>query len=187
MTSIYNINPGFLQTYMTYQGRDKLDMEEVFKRLSFEMGGDGKTISKSQLDNYINNAESNGRNVGNTKLGALKFIQKNWDTIAKGEDVITYDNLKDSQNLLAATLTSDFTETEVDEAETSLTDAIYDYLTDYLGLSSKNDVTKTDLTSYLNELISEQSGDSDANNELIGALTNMIDSSSYPSTIEADA
>ncbi len=53
MTSIYNISPGFLIAYMTSQDKSELDMEKVFKRLSFEMGGDGKTITKDQLDNYL--------------------------------------------------------------------------------------------------------------------------------------
>lgn len=187
MTEIYNISPGFLITYATYQGKKKIDMEEVFKRLSFEMGGDGKTITKKQLDSYISNAESGNIDVDESKLDALKMIQKNWDTISKGADSITYDNMKDYSSLLAATLIGNFTVTEINDSTASATDAIYDYLVDYLGLSSKDDVTKTDLTTYLNELVTTTSSGNETNSELIGTLTNMIASFTPTSTVEVEA
>lgn len=187
MTEIYNISPGFLQTCVTYQSKKELSMEEVFKRLSFEMGGDGTKITKDQLNNYINKAESGSIKVDEPKLNALKGIQENWDTISNGEDSITYENMKNYTTLLAATLTGNFTSTEIDDSKASINDAIYDYLVDYIGLSDKGEVKESDLTSYLNELISNDTSNSDANSELIGALTNLIATYSSDSTIEAEA
>lgn len=65
-----------------------------------------------------------------------------------------------------------FLDVEVSEAPAK--DAIFDYLTDHLGLSSKNEVKVSDLTSYLNELLFETSINGDSNHELIGALNNII-------------
>lgn len=186
MTVIYNISPGFLQTYITYQGKTKLDPEEIFKRLSFEMGGDGKTITKDQLDSYINDAESKKIKVDKTKLSALKQIQNNWDTIAKGKDSISYGDIADYKALLFATVVGDFTATEIDDTKASATDAIYDYLADYLGRSSRDEVTKKDLTSYLNDLISNSKSEDDSNSDLIGALTNLIADTTVKSTVEAE-
>lgn len=187
MTTIYNISPDFLRTYINYNGKKKLSMEEVFKSLSFELGGDGKTITKKQLDNYINNAESGLIKVDKAKLHALKKIQENWDNISKGQDQITYEGMKNFSSLLIATLTGNFTETEIEDSKSPAKDAIYDYLIDYYGLSDKSQIQKSDLTSYLNELITDTPENTDSNNELIGVLTNLIASYSPDSTVETEA
>lgn len=185
MTDIYNISPGFLVTYMTYQGKDKIDMKEVFKRLSLEMGGDGETISKKQLDDYINKADSGDIKVDSSKLKALKKIQQGWDNISGGKDSISYEDIEKYPTLLAATLSGGFTVTEIQDSNEAMSDAIYDYLAHKLGLSSKDEVTETHLNDYLKELIST-SQDSDTNNELIGALTNLIASSQKTTTVEKE-
>lgn len=192
MTSIYNISPGFLITYSQYQGKDKLNMEEVFKQLSFEMGGDGGSITKDQLNNYISKADSGDIQVDHSKLSALKIIQKNWDTISKGDNSISYDDMKGYSSLLAATLSGNFTKTEIDDSKSSMKDAIFDYLVDDLGLSSKNEIKKSDLSDYLNKIIANTSNinsvdSNEADNELIGALTNLIATFSSNSTVEAQA
>lgn len=175
-------------TYMEYNGKEKLNLEDVFKRLSFEMGGDGKTITKDQLDKYIDKADSGVIKVDKNKLKALKQIQKHWDEISQGKDEITFENMKKYSTLLAATLTGNFEVTEIDDDNaSSITDAIYDYLVDYLNKANKDDVTKEDLSSYLSELISSNpEGNNDSNNELIGAVTNLISSYSSISTIETE-
>jgi len=184
MTVIYNISPGFLQSYITYQGKEKLDPEEVFKSLSLEMGGDGKSITMDQLNSYIDKAESGSIDVDETKLKALKQIQKNWDNISKGKDSITYGDMEAYKSLLLATVAGTFTKTEINDSTSSIKDAIYDYLTDALGLSSSKDITETDLTSYLNELLTNTEDNS--NSELIATLTNMIASFSPLSTVETE-
>lgn len=201
MTKLYNISPGFLITYQAYAGKEKLDMEEVFKRLSFELGGDGKTINKKALDEYIAKADSGGIKVDKHKLKALKDIQKNWDEISQGKDNITYEDIKKYPTLLAQTLMGDFTEIELPDKkppeenekadEVSISDAIYDYLMDYLDLDNKDEIKKSDLENYLNELVTNSTEENDTNSELtgelIGALTNMIATYSPTSTVEAEA
>lgn len=187
MTTIYNISPGFLQTYMMYNGKKDINMEEVFKRLSFEMGGDGKKITKEELDNYINNAKSGDIQVDKEKLDALEMIQKDWDTISSGKDYITYGDMENYQTLLAATLKGNFSVTEIENSTSSMQDAIYDYLVDYLKKKDKTEVSETDLTSYLNELIDNQAVGDDSNSELISAVTNLIANFSQTSTVETEA
>lgn len=187
MTVIYNITPGFLQAYVTYQSKKDISMEEIFKRLSYEMGGDGKSITKKELDNYIKNYEASTKGHHSPKLSALKIIQKNWDTISHGKDSITFEDMKDYSTLLAAIFAGDFTATEVDDSTDSAIDAVLDYLADYLGLSSKDDLKKSDLTSYLNELITNSSEENDVDGELIGALTNAIATFDTNTTVETEA
>jgi len=187
MTKIYNISPGFLLAYRDSQGKTEIDLEEVFKKLSFEMGGDGKSITKDQLDTYIKKADSGSIRIDDSKLNALKKIQEHWDTISKGEDSITSEDMKDYSVLLLATMTGNFTETEIEDSKTSIQDSIYDFLMDYLHLTDKNDVKQSDLSNYLNELIADDASDNDSNSETIGVLTNMIASFSSSSTIETEA
>jgi len=190
MTRIYNMSAGFLLAYMEHVGKDDIDLQEEFKRLSYEMGGDGKTITKDQLDNYIKKADAGLIDVDKTKLKALKRIQNNWDNIANGDNTLTFEEMKKYAALLLATLNGTFTATEIEENEekSSLKDAIFDYLTDYLGLSDKEEVQESDLTAYLNELISDKTSTEDGtNDELIGTLTNLIATYNSDFTIETEA
>lgn len=196
MTTIYNISAGFLQSYVTFQSKKDMTPEEMFKRLSVEMGGDGKSITKEQLDDYIGKAESGALSVGKEKLNALKTIQKNWDTISGGGDSITYDNLKDFPSILAATMTGGFTAEEISDSPSALASAIQDYLVNSLGLSSSEEITKDNLSSYLNSLLLDESASnknsgesaesSDNNSEIIATLTNMIASFDSASTVEVN-
>lgn len=185
---IYNVSAGFLQICENFLDSKKLNPEDIFKRLSLEMGGDGTSITKSQLDNYINKAESGNIRVDKSKLKALKKIQENWDDISSGDDKITYGEMGGHAGLLLATVTSDVIEiVPKTEEKASKVDAIYDYLTDYLGLSSKNDVKESDLTSYLNDIIAGASNEDDSDSELVGTLINLIDASaSKRSTVEVE-
>lgn len=200
MTKIYSMSAGFLETYMICQDKKNLDPEKIFKRLSFEMGGDGKSITKEQLDNYISDAESGDIKVDKQKLDALKMIQKDWDIISQGKDSITYSDMEKYKVLLFQTMSGGFNVTEIDdsnssshsaksveEATSSINDAIFDYLTDYLNKSSKSDITESDLNSYLNDLITNDSNGSDSNSELISAVTNLISSYASVSTVETEA
>lgn len=190
MTTIYNVSPNFLLIYQKYARKDKLNLEEVFKDLSYELGGDGKTINKKNLDEYIDKADQGLQKVDKNKLKALKDIQKHWDEISDGKDSITYDDIKDHAVLLMQTLMGDFTETEIPESEQSINDAIYDYLVDYLDLDNKDEIKQSDLEKYLNDLVAnsaeEDGTESYSNSELIGALTNMIATYSPTSTVEKE-
>ncbi len=187
MTTIYNVSPSYLIAYETYHGKAKLDDEEIFKRLSLEMGGDGKSITKDQLDTYINKAGSGEIEVGKSKLESLKKIQKNWDKIAGDDDIITFEEMEKYRSLLLATIIGNFTKTEIPDSEESAQDAIYDYLTDYLGLSDKSQIQKKDLTNYLNEIMSTSIVEDDSNNDLVATVTNMIASFSSDTTLETEA
>lgn len=185
---IYGVSAGFIQICENFLDDKNADPEKIFKQLSLEMGGDGKSITKDQIDSYIDKADSGIVNVDKSKLQSLKKIQQNFDSISKGDYSITYADMKDFAGLLLATVTSDVIEiVEKPEEEISQVDAIYDYLTDYLGLSSKDEVQESDLTSYLNDIIAGTSNEDDSDSELVGTLINLIDSYSSNSTMLVEA
>lgn len=168
---IYNISSSFLQNYVNFHGKTKLTVEEMFKRLSLEMGGDGSSITKKQLDSYIDKADSGSISVSKQKLSALKQIQKNWDTISKGEDAITAENMKDFVMLLVATMTDSFE--VVDNTEANNPNDIYEYLLESMGITDLDEATNADLSNQLNTLLSSDSSD-DAIGDAIDSIINIM-------------
>ena len=180
---IHNISAGFIETYINFLGKEKLTTGEMFKRLSLEMGGDGKTITKKQLDEYIAKAESGDIKVGKKKLSALKQIQKNWDTISGGKDNITAGDMKDYSALLMATMTDAFSTTETDD---STQQNPYEVLLKSLGITDINDAKNSELKSYLNTLLSDESDDATIT-DTIDSIMNLMATRETNSTISADA
>lgn len=176
MTRIQNISAGFIETFENIKGKKKLTTEEMFKRLSLEMGGDGKTITKKQLDDYINNASSGKIKVGEPKLTALKMMQKNWDKISGGKDSITADNLKDYTTLLGMAMV-DPSEPDDDSDTIDKED------------KDKNSVidkaTLEELTNELKKALSDTTKD-EFNTDLIANLTNKIADNKPSSTIQVE-
>lgn len=188
MSKIYNISAGFLQICENYLGKKKISLEDVFKKLSYEMGGDGKTITKKQLNDYINNAEKGLIKVDKNRLNALKNIQKNWDKISKGNDSISFEDMKGFEALLMATVVGTFTEAEIkSEKDSTLIEEIYDLLKKSLNIEDKSEIKKEDLIDYLNNILSEKTEDEDnLNSEIIDTLVNMISSYDQTKTIEVE-
>lgn len=173
MSSITNINPGFLQSYINFNSKTKLTIDEMFKRLSLEMGGDGKTITKDQLDSYIDKAEEHSIKISRQKLLALKQMQKNWDIISKGEDSISAGNLEGQEALLAATMADGFESVEIPDDLNSKVSEIHKYLLENLGISNIKNASDSQLNSYLQTLLSDDSDD-DAIGDAIDSLINLM-------------
>lgn len=184
---IQSISSSLIKAYVTMKSDPNRTQEEMFKSISLEMGGDGNTITKKQLEYYIKKLESTKNKANKKKIEALNKILENWDTITDGEDVITSANTKAFLMLMLATYADTETEQETDEPKESMEEYIYNYIEEMLGLANKDEIKITDLTSYRNELISNPDKDEDWNNELISSLTNMIESYSSTTTIETEA
>lgn len=185
MSSVSNINPGFLQSYINFHSKVKLTIDEMFKRLSLEMGGDGKTITKSQLDSYIEKAEKHSIKISRKKLLALKQIQKNWGTLSKGEDSINTGNLEGHEALLAATMADGFESVEISDNLNSKVSEIYKYLFENLGISDLKDTPDSELNSYLQALLSEDSDD-DAIGDAIDSLINLMAERGISSNVDLE-
>ncbi len=54
MSTINGISKdNLLGNYLNSTSNKKLNAKEIFKELSLDVGGDGKTIAKKDLDSYI--------------------------------------------------------------------------------------------------------------------------------------
>lgn len=185
MSGICNITPGFLLSYVNVFSKADIKPEDIFKQLSLEMGGDGKTITKDQLDNYINKAESGDISITKQKLHALKQIQKNWNTISNGEDSIDYGDMDKYKTLLFATLGGGFEVSEDPNTKDNPSD-IYDLLMKNLGISTLDDATHTQLNDYLQTLLSKDSND-DEIGDAIDSLINLMANKTNDSSVSLEA
>lgn len=185
MSRICNITPGFLLSYVNVFSKPDIKPEDIFKQLSLEMGGDGNTITKSQLDNYISKAESGDISITKQKLHALKQIQKNWDTISNGEDSIDYSDMDKYKTLLFATLGGGFEVSDDTDIKENPVD-LCNLLKLNLGISDLDKATHAELNNHLKTLLSKDSSD-DEIGDTIDSLINLMASRSNESSVSVEA
>lgn len=193
MSEINGISATLIENYINFKSKDKITTEDMFKQLSIAMGGDGSKITKDQLNNYIDDAESGSTKISDSQLNALKELQSNWDTISGGKDSITASDMKDYSKLLFSAVFNDNTSSSssssasssaqesktdtnsISTTKTSPTDEVYSYLIESAGLSSSSEISKSDLTNYLNNLLKgTKDTNDDANSNTIDLLTILI-------------
>lgn len=186
---ISNISAEMILGFIKYHGKKKVTLAEMFKSLSLEMGGDGKTITKKQLDDYIRKAETGIIKVSKSRLKALKKMQANWDKLSKDGNSINFADLKDFPMLLVNATVGDFEDSDNESKEK--TDDLDKYKLDIndlkkiIGVAENSEITKSDVESYLQSILSEPSND-DSNSDLVDSLTNFVANFSINTTIETE-
>lgn len=141
--------------------------EEMFKKLTEDLGGDGTTINKEDLDNYIEELESSGSD--DKKLGFLKQLSANFDKISGGDDSITVDELESGMDYLKPP------EMAKGGAQGTPPDPskMFEDLSSKVGADS-NGITLDNLQSYLEKL---QSSNGDSKEiEMVSKLIEDFDS-----------
>lgn len=192
MSGINNIGSNLLQSYVNYQSKSEFSPKEMFQILSLDMGGDSETITKDQLDTYIESAEDGSIDLSDKELGALTTLQDNWNTISNGKDSITPGDMLEYTGLLATAVTGGISVSESFVAATETSSSTIDDIDSYLiesALSSSNGGSyKSNLTSLLNTLLTGTTDEEDDTNaNLIGTLTNLIAENEKSSTVEFKA
>lgn len=199
MTSISNVgSSSLLSNYLDSTSTKNLDEKTIFKKLSIDVGSDGKEITKDQLDSYIAKAKAgkSGKEdtsgISDEELKGLTTLQKDWNKIALGGDNISYANIS------AAGYKSTLTSMDKPDEKSSV---------DISALKKANAQSQQDINSYLVEsalgtstnqsssaksllqtlLTGNTDEKDDSNAELIGKLVNIIESYKSASTIEEEA
>lgn len=180
-----------LGRYFNSVPSEKANPKDIFRSLSLDVGGDGKTITKDQLDKYIDKAEDGKINLPDKELSALQKIQDNWSKVADGGDKITYANVSasgytDTLKSMAPDsesktkdLSSDF-----QDSKTKINNML---MSSALGTSAKSS-SSSSYSSMLKTLLSGTTDENDDSNaELIATLTNLIADSKSNSTTEVEA
>lgn len=182
-----------LSKYLDKTSSEDLDSETIFKKISYDVGGNGKSITKDELNSYIEKAQKGSVKISDEELSVLKDVKKNWDTISDKEDSITYSDVEDadySDKLLEVKpedetdwkkQLKDFNETLQAEAKATL-------ITGALK-SSSHDSESNSLTSKLKSLLTGTTDEKDDENaDLIDFLTDLVaKSKTKTTTIETEA
>lgn len=178
--------------YLNSTSSKDLDAKTIFNKLSIDVGSDGKTITKDELNSYISKAESDSVNISDNELKSLKTLQSKWNTISNGSDSITYANINasGSQGIFTSMFSASGKDSSVsDLINTTLsnTDKIYSSLIES-AMSSSTESTRpstSSLSSMLTTLLTGTTDvNDDANAEMIANLTNLIANSHATHTIE---
>lgn len=201
MTSINNVNSkNLLAGYLDSTSQKDLDEKTIFKKLSVDVGSDGKTISKDQLDKYIAKAEEakeayadketeeDTSGITDKELAGLKDIQKNWKTLSDGSDSITYADMAQNKGMLTALDTPDKKKAvDIDELKKNSMN-VNEYLKEQ-ALKFSVDLNKpSGQKSLLHTLLTGSTDENDdSNSEMIAKLTNMLEEARNKSTVEEEA
>lgn len=189
-------------SYLNATQNAKVDPKKVFQELSIDMGGDGKAITKKQLDSYIakaktakagtNSTTGDTSGISDNELKGLETMQKNWDKISKGSDSITYSNMSSAANksILTSMDTADKVTTVDKSADAKeFTKTLNDYIVTSALNTNTNTSSSNNAQSVLKTLLTGTTDENDDSNaELIAKLTNIIaDSKKAKSTVETEA
>lgn len=192
-----------LADYLDSTSNSNLDSKEIFKKLSIDVGGDGKTITEDQLNNYIKKTEDakaaysaqktdeDTSGISDTELEGLKTLQKNWDKISNGGDKITYANISASgyKDTLTGMDEADTSSVDVESLQEDYNQSLQD-INDYLMSSALKTSTSSSsgAKSLLNTLLTGTTDENDDSNaDMIAKLVNLLEDFKSTSTIETEA
>lgn len=185
-------NNSAIGRYFTSTSPEDADAKTIFTNLSIDVGGDGKTITKKQLDSYIDNIKDKKISVPEEELNALNKLKDNWDSIADGGDKINYFDIsvKGYKNTLLSMAPDDSGKTiDMSEDAADFTTKINNFLiaSALKGLPDESSKTNT-YSSMLKTLLTGTTDENDdANADLIGTLINLIAEAQSNSTINIEA
>ena len=117
-----------------------LSASDMFSKLTSDLGGDGKTITKSELESYIKTVESDTTGTYDKgSLGFLNQLDSNWDSISGGSDSITESQLESGMSYLQPP----------SQSSNSLSSDLYSALTDVADSNGDGTISLDELTAYL--------------------------------------
>lgn len=186
-------NKTSLGRYINSTDSSDVSAKKLFEKLSLDVGSDGKTITKNQLDSYIKNAQNGTTTIPEQELSALLTIQENWDDMANSDDEINYYSVAGSgykNTLLSivpeekenafASIQDDFNESTIKAYSTVINAALS-------GLSSGEE-DESSLSSLLSTLLSNTTDEEDGDSaNAIATIINLLAAKNSSSTVELDA
>lgn len=180
---ISTITSGMMLNMYRYGSPTKqVDQRQVFASVSIMVGGDGTSISKSQLKSFIDKASVGAVKVSNTQLRALKSMYSSWDDLfGKDTDSISVDDFNKAPQLFYQVAMSS---NEEDDNEKFLrqmrekSEEKMKELAEKINGDKDKIPTIEQLQEYLKELIEKD--ENDENSERIALLTNIIEEMKNP-------
>jgi len=177
--------------YLATETSETADAKAIFQKLSVDLGSDGKSITKDQLDSYISEAKSGKVTISDKELSSLKSLQKNWTQIADGGDEITYANVYKAgfKDTLTAMAPDEEEATDYAQQFADSTAAAYSKI---VNAALSGNTSNSEKTSSLNSMLKTLLGgttdeNDDANANMVATITNLLANSKSSSTTEFEA
>lgn len=184
---VLGISSGLMLNMYKYgSAAKKIEKQEIFASISVAIGGDGKTINRKQLQDYIEKADNKEVKISDKLLNAYKQFDSAWDTVfGKDTENITIEDYDKGAYLFANIIISSNDESENEKFYKDLQEKSKKYL-DELAEKLNGDkdapLEIQQVKDYLAELIDKN--EEEDNDEEIAKLTNVIAELNNPTSTE---
>lgn len=156
------------------KSQGSMSASDIFDKLTKDLGGDGKTITKSELEDYISTVKNDTTGkYDKGELGFLTQLDNNWDSISGGSDSITASQLEKGMSYLQPP----------DHNSNSQSSDLFTSLIDAIDSNDDGSLSLDELTKYLKSLISSSESSDSATDT---ATTTTTSDASTTSTSDAD-
>ena len=118
---VRGIGTNLLLGYINYASKNS-SSEDLFRQFSTSIGGDGNTISKNNLDSYIQSAENGTVKASSTKIDAMKNLSDNWENFFGDSKSVSIDEFQEKIGVFASVLLADSKEEVKETAKTAIED-----------------------------------------------------------------
>ena len=98
---INGVSSGQILRLQNFCGTRKLTTDKIFGMISIQLGGDGRSISRENLKQYIQKADDGLINCSEKQLKAFKLLDENWKDLFGDTDSITARDFNKASGIFA--------------------------------------------------------------------------------------
>lgn len=180
---ISTITSGMMLNMYRYGSPTKqVDQRQVFANVSIMVGGDGTSISKSQLKSFIDKASTGAVKVSDNQMKALKSMYSSWDDLfGKDTDSISVDDFNKAPQLFYQVAMSSNEEDNNERFLREICEKAEKYrkeIAEKINGDENKEPTVEQLHEYLKELINLDKEDENA--EEIAYVINLMEDMKNP-------
>lgn len=117
---INGISSGQILKLQNFSGGRKLTTEKMFGMISIQLGGDGKTITRNQLQQYIQKADNGLINCASKQLKAFKLLDDNWKDLFGDSDSITARDFNKAAGIFAQIILAKDDKSDIEKLQEEL-------------------------------------------------------------------
>ena len=117
---INGISSGQMLKLQNFSGGRKLTTEKMFGMISIQLGGDGKTITRNQLQQYIQKADNGLINCASKQLKAFKLLDDNWKDLFEDSDSITARDFNKAAGIFAQIILAKDDKSDIEKLQEEL-------------------------------------------------------------------
>ena len=117
---INGISSGQMLKLQNFSGGRKLTTEKMFGMISIQLGGDGKTITRNRLQQYIQKADNGLINCASKQLKAFKLLDDNWKDLFEDSDSITARDFNKAAGIFAQIILAKDDKSDIEKLQEEL-------------------------------------------------------------------